>query len=165
MATTYEPIATNTLTSTSTSVTFSSIAGTYTDIVVIISGSMSANANVIMQFNGATTLYSSRSLNGNGTAAASSYFGSGSPSIPNPTGIYIDTLGTGTGSFQYIVNIMNYANTTTFKTAISRFGAAAMGTEETVGLYRSTSAITSVTFLNGTFGIGTVFTLYGIKAA
>ena len=38
MAITYEPIATNTLGSAAASVTFSSISGTYTDLVVVVSG-------------------------------------------------------------------------------------------------------------------------------
>jgi hypothetical protein len=65
------------------------------------------------------------------------------------------------------INIMNYANTTTYKTAISRLDDAANYVGTSVGLWRSTSAINSVTILAGTGNIpsGAMFTLYGIAAA
>ena len=167
MASTYEKVSTQTLGSAAASVTFSSIPATYTDLVIIINGSTTANADTILQFNGATTNYSNLSVIGNGTSATSIFFGTGSAYVPNPTGIYIDTVNTGTGIFQYIVNVMNYANTTTFKSILSRFGAAGTGTEATVGMYRSTSAISSATISvpGTTFVTGSTFTLYGIKAA
>jgi hypothetical protein len=63
---------------------------------------------------------------------------------------------------------MNYANTTTQKTILNRHGYV-LGSNITryaVGLWRSTAAITSITFTpaNG-FEAGTNFTLYGILAA
>jgi hypothetical protein len=160
---TYVALNKITLSTSASSVTFSSIPQTYTDLILIISGSMTVTSNTRLQLNGATTNYSSTTIVGNGTSASSSFFGAGSPSISNPTGIYIDTVSTGTGQFQYIVNIMNYTNTTTFKTTLSRFGAASTGTEATVGLYRSTSAITQATLLSN-FASGSTFSLYGIKA-
>ena len=73
------------------------------------------------------------------------------------------------GSVQ-ILQLMNYSNTTTYKTILSRTNAAANGVDATVGLWRSTSAITSIEIgknsgMSGTFQIGSTFTLYGIKAA
>jgi hypothetical protein len=165
---TYVELRTETVTGSPTSSVTFNLAGIsgYTDLVAIINGTTTANADTIIQFNGATTNYSSRSIVGNGTSATSVFFGAGSSVIGNPTGIYLDSINTGTGRFQYIVNIMNYANTNTFKTVVSRFGAAATGTEATVGLYRSTSAITSITFAvpGTTFTVGSTFSLYGIAA-
>ena len=63
---------------------------------------------------------------------------------------------------------MNYANTTTFKTNVSRSSAATVDVILYAGLYRSTAAITSITLvLSGSqsFTSGSTFTLYGIKAA
>jgi len=53
---TYEPIATTTVSGSSTStVTFSSISGTYTDLVIIGNlGSQTTNAFPYLQFNGDT---------------------------------------------------------------------------------------------------------------
>jgi hypothetical protein len=62
---------------------------------------------------------------------------------------------------------MNYANTTTYKTVLSRANNSAAGTEAIVGLWRSSAAITSMTVLSetGNIAIGSTFSLYGILAA
>ena len=73
----------------------------------------------------------------------------------------------------YHLNIMNYSNTTTYKTAIWRAGnwqTTANNTETGigVGLWRSTAAITGVTFVCGggvNFSAGSTFNLYGILGA
>jgi len=72
---TYEPIATTTVSNSSTStVTFSSISGTYTDLIIIGNlGSETTNAFPYLQFNGDTgSNYSYTQLygNGNGSSAA-----------------------------------------------------------------------------------------------
>jgi hypothetical protein len=74
-----------------------------------------------------------------------------------------------------IYQIMNYSNTTTYKTSLTRQNtvdaADYNGTLTAVGLWRSTSAITSVAIQltrGGSaynFTSGSIFTLYGIKAA
>jgi hypothetical protein len=67
-----------------------------------------------------------------------------------------------------IVNIMNYANTTTNKTVISR-ASSVNGSQTTsyANIWRNTAAITSITILTlaSNYSTGTTFTLYGIKAA
>jgi hypothetical protein len=67
------------------------------------------------------------------------------------------------------IHIFNYANTTTFKTAIGRGNITNSEVNARVGLWRSTSPITSVNLLaqegSATWAVGTTFTLYGIKAA
>jgi hypothetical protein len=157
MAITYTPIATNTLASTSTSVTLSSIAGTYTDLVLIIAGTSNTLAAIDTQFNGDTaTNYSRTVMSGNGTTASSSR---SSSVAAIPTGL-IDTTQSVT-----IINIMNYSNTTTYKTIIARGNTASSQVNTNIGLWRSTAAISSVTLSGLTFQIGTSFTLYGIKAA
>ena len=71
---TYTPIATQTLGSSAASVTFSSIPGTYTDLMLIsfAQGQASGGDNrLVLQFNGDTaTNYSSTYLIGNGTTAS-----------------------------------------------------------------------------------------------
>jgi hypothetical protein len=69
-----------------------------------------------------------------------------------------------------IVQIQNYSNTTTYKTALSRYGSGgtSSATLAGVGLWRNTNAITSITIgiTDGfDFLSGAMFTLYGIKAA
>jgi hypothetical protein len=62
---------------------------------------------------------------------------------------------------------MNYSNTTTYKTAIARSNDASMQTEATVGMWRNTAAVTSVTFWcdTTTLKAGSTAALYGIAAA
>ncbi len=64
------------------------------------------------------------------------------------------------------INVMNYSNTTTYKTILSR--SSDLYTEASVNLWRNTAAITSIIIgAQGayTFSAGSTFTLYGIKAA
>jgi hypothetical protein len=168
MATTYEPIATQTLGSAAATVTFSSISGSYTDLVIVSNLGIASNQYPFIRFNSDSgNNYSTTDLYGNGTSALSSraYITQAqiwiSLDVPASTGIETN----------FIVNLQNYSNSTTYKTALSRFNATAYGTTATVGLWRNTAAITSITI--GGFGSGSAwnlasgstFTLYGIKAA
>jgi len=164
MPATYEAIATTTLGSASTGVTFSSIPGTYTDIVAVINASASGATAAWFNTNASGAgLFSDTRMTGDGTTASStrrtgqdeSVFTSGSE------------VGT-TFSFVAVLHFMNYANSTTFKTVVSRSGSAGAATTAAVCLRRDTSAITTINFDlvgTGTYSVGSTFTLYGIKAA
>jgi hypothetical protein len=160
---TYEPIATTTLGSTQTSVTFSSIPSTYTDIILVSSAAAttSTGQGYGVQFNSDTgSNYSKTFLYGNGSSAVSGR-------ASNQTNISISNFDASGTPNPTIAHIQNYANTTTYKTVISRGGGVANFTIAYVGLWRSTSAITSMTLIidSSTFTSGSVFTLYGIAAA
>ena len=161
---TYEAIATQTLGSAAASVTFSSIPSTYTDLVLVCNYATSASTgNALLTFNSDTTaLYSETAVIGNGTSATSSR-DSAQNSIP------ISWFGTNSTAdrVELIYNIQNYANTSTFKTTVGRFNLSERGTGAIVGLYRSTSAINSLTITNGNnnFATGATFNLYGIASA
>ena len=73
MATTYDKIATTTLSSAAASIDFTSIAGTYTDLRLVIVGKYtSAGGNTRIVFNSDTSsLYSSTRIAGDGTSASS----------------------------------------------------------------------------------------------
>ena len=160
MPSTYEKIATNTLGSTTTTVTFSSIAGTYTDLVLIIAGtSIGADYTITLRFNSDTgSNYSSTFLQGNGTTASSTR----DTSQTSMNAGSITTIQSNS-----IISIQNYSNTTTYKTVLSRGNASGARTRAYVGTWLNTNAITSIAVTtNGTdFASGCVFTLYGIKAA
>jgi hypothetical protein len=162
MAKTYEPIATQNGTGSSGVVTFSSITGAYTDLILVaVSANTSAATNMTIQVNGDTgTNYSRTRINGNGTTAASSR-------NSNETRIYNGDVGNTSVPSVNIVHFMNYSNTTTFKTVIGRYGEGDIQTGAIVGLWRSTAAITSITINSDSnnFTSGSTFTLYGIKAA
>lgn len=161
MTATYEAIATTTLGSAASSVSFNSFSG-YTDLILVYSAKASTSTDLTMRFNGDTgTNYSATRLSGSGTAASSARFTSS-------TSIYLDAYGypDATNYNVAIYSIMNYANTTTYKTIIGRSNNASIGVDAYVGLWRSTSAITSLSIQpdTGTISTGSTFTLYGIKA-
>lgn len=163
---TYEPIATTTLSSTSASVTFSSIPSTYTDLIIVTNeiGNSGSNENGI-QFNSDTASnYSTTYIAGNGSTASSS----------RNTSVNKIWFGGNIANMMSTIHIMNYANTTTYKTAIIRtqfLGGGNQHVAAVVGLWRSTAAINTIkldTFgsaYNYLFTVGSTFTLYGIKAA
>jgi hypothetical protein len=169
---TYEPINTTTLSSSATDFTFSAIPSTYTDLILVTSvfGSRAANVDSLaIRFNGDTASnYSYTYLIGESSA------GTISSRASNQTNIWVGnfTSNSVTQPSVIIVQIQNYSNTATNKTILSRQNAIAGGTYSiagaNVGLWRSTSAINSVTIRSETgsnFSSGSTFTLYGIKAA
>jgi hypothetical protein len=163
MPNTYESIATQTLSSTS-AVTFSSIPGTYTDLVLVISGLTASATDINIRVNGDSgTNYSTTYLTGNGSSAASFR----STNQTKMTIMYYSATGTGSSPNVSLVQFMNYSNTTTNKTVLARSNNANSGVDANVHLYRSTSAITSmeISGQSGNFVSGTVMSLYGIKSA
>jgi hypothetical protein len=168
---TYEPINTTTLSTAASTITFSSIPSTYTDLRVVINGGISsADYNTFVRVgdgsvdtgsNYSATFVETRS----GTSAASGRFSSASY-------MQLDYYGSmSTTNSTLTVDFFNYSNTTTNKTALSRYGnttsASYSGAGALVGLWRSTSAINIITFSVGAanFNAGVTATIYGIKAA
>ena len=174
MPITYTPIATTTLGSAASSVTFSSIAGTYTDLVLIAqlrsASSTATDTRIASQFNGDTgSNYSITELVGDGSSA-SSVREANRTIIDNA----LNTAKSNQGFSVNIYNLMNYSNSTTYKTMLIRentpqaYSTSVTGSAASVGLWRSTAAITSIALLRVTafdFDAGSTFTLYGIKAA
>lgn len=165
MPATYEPIATTTLGSAASSVTFSSISSTYTDLVLVYNGKFaSANGQIALQFNSDTgSNYSNTELYGNGSTA-------GSSRESNVTSMRLGYTQTANIENMNIMQIMNYSNSTTNKTVIARQNTAgsASGAAAHVGLWRSTAAINAINIIcyNGiNFATGSTFTLYGVKSA
>jgi hypothetical protein len=167
MTATYEAIATTTTASNATTVTFSSIPATYTDLVLICAyGTSSAGSNApYIEYNSNAytgNLYSSTRLRGNGTAASSSRRTNDPFYITDgiiPSGSVNETLS--------VIQIMNYSNTTTFKSTLLRNNQAGSGTETLAALWRKTEAISTITLKNLStyyFIDGSTFTLFGIKA-
>ena len=159
MPKTYDPIATQTFSGQS-SITFSSIPSTYTDLILIWNGTSNAAQDTILRYNGDTASnYSWTRLIGNGSAASSSRVSNATSTV----GGWADS-----GQVANIVQIQNYSNTTTFKTGIVRSNAVTAGyVLSWVTLWRSTAAINSIYIQpdsGGTFNNGNI-TLYGIKAA
>lgn len=162
MPVTYDKIATTTTSGNATSITFSSIPATYTDLIIIFNGSASGTSGDLATFNSDTgSNYSTTFLRGDGSSAASGQ-------VINSTSIN-PGLTFGTSQSTYIMQIINYANTTTYKTALYRSNSVATSSYvgAAVALWRSTAAISTINFFtSGTNYVnGSTFTLYGIKAA
>ena len=165
MPATYEPLATSTLSNVS-SVEFSSISGTYTDLIVqgYLYGA-SSNTTPNLQFgNGSIDTgsnYSETELYGDGSSAGSQRLSSQTRiSIGRATGIGASS----TDPHFFKVHIMSYANTNVYKTALLEMGRAGAGVIREAGLWRSTSAITNVK-ISAAVNLYGVVSLYGIKAA
>jgi hypothetical protein len=161
MTSTYEKIATTTLGSSSTSITFSSIPATYTDLVLVSSRKLDQNGGyyAAVRFNSDTgSNYSNTQVYGSGSSAASSRNSN-------------ETFGrTGFPSNEWgvtVTNIQNYSNTTTYKTSISRDNSPNEFVYGVAMLWRSTAAINAINIIcqsGSNFLTGSMFTLYGIKA-
>lgn len=161
---TYTPIATTTLGSAVSSYTFSSIPSTYTDLVLIITGAITTNNNTYrIQFNGDTASnYSYTSLVATSGGAGTSR-GSNTAFIP----FFLFNGAPNTSISANIVSINNYSNASTYKTALVRANYGNGEVTSVAGLWRSTSAINSITILTsaGNLDTNSQLTIYGIQAA
>jgi hypothetical protein len=171
MANTYTLISSNVLSSSASSVTFSSIPSTYTDLVLKISsrGSVSANQTFLVSFNGAPSgsLYSTTELIGEGSTAFSqrtnSYSSVEAYALSNDSGTTANTFNN--------IEVYVPSYTASQNKPISLFGvkennsASVNVIDADAALWRSTSAITSIVIAQGggSFVSGSSFYLYGIK--
>jgi hypothetical protein len=162
---TYEPIASQTLGSAAASVTFSSIPQNYTDLVLVMNPAAASLTNVLtcQVGNGSIdtgTNYSNTYLAGSGTAQSGRY--------TSQTFWYASfELLTTNFSQNSIMHFLNYSNTATFKTSLTRYNEASAGVGAYVNLWRSTSAINTIrlAIAGGTnFAAGSTFTIYGVSA-
>lgn len=167
MPATYEKIATTTVSgSTTNAITFSTIPATYTDLRIVIAGSVTVADTVRFRINGDTgTNYSYTRLYGDGTSAASIASTSATEFRVS------DSDWSTTLTAMNEIDIFSYAGSTN-KTLLSKNSADFNGsgrTSATVALWRSTAAITSVSYYVTTatryFTAGTTATLYGILKA
>lgn len=174
MPKTYEPIATQTIGTAVATVTFSSIPQTYTDLVFVGSTYYSASVTMVVRFNNdSATNYSYTVLGGSNAAPGSGAYSGRNSNISsvNLVGYYATTNSNANIFAPTVANFMNYSNTTTYKSLLSRSFAFDNGTGTDVelfaGLWRSTAAITRVDLLtsSGNFAVGSTFTLYGVKSA
>lgn len=168
MATTYTPIQSQTLASPVSSITFTSIPQTYTDLI-IVSNTLSGFSGIGMRFNGDTgSNYSYANMTGNGTTAK--MFRSGSTTDIQYNG-WDYAAGSSTIPCITRMNVFDYTNTGKYKytlmTASDGNSADGFDIEFFTGTWRNTAAITSITIYVSAvnFSVGSIFTLYGIKGA
>jgi hypothetical protein len=161
MPNTYKELDTKSLNGIS-SITFTSIPQTYTDLVLVIKGVSSANQPANFRVgNGSVDTgsnYSRTGLSGNGSTATS-YRGS------SEVYFYTDNASGANGDAVSTTYFMNYSNTSTNKTFLNRNGATSNNVRAIVGLWRSTVAINTISADFGATLTGGTASLYGIANA
>lgn len=162
MPTTYEPIATYTLSGSTNLVTFSSIPQTFTDLILVASYSGTSTGLNIYPNGDSSSNKSATVIRGNG----SSYESLSASSIAFRD--YWTTVTNSSGEFTVsIVHFNNYSNSTTYKTALVRRSVTSAYVEALINTWQSTAAITQLQIYSasGNYVSGSTITLYGIKAA
>lgn len=168
MALTYVKIADNVLTTNTASITFSSISGTYTDLVLRYSVRMSPNQaqdtfDITTNITG--SLYSTIRLQGSGSAATSSIAQTGATFLTSGfANCATSTSNTFTSGELYIPQYTVSANKPISHEIYMENNAATSYITAQAHLIRSTTTISSITCTaSGNFVSGSSFFLYGIK--
>ena len=172
MANTFELIASSTVGSGgASSIDFTSIPSTYTDLCVKLSARHSGSPaqTYLLTFNGATTNFSERSLEGTGSAVSSF------SNVTSGASIYIGsiegtsyTANTFTSTDIYIPNYAGSTNKSISVDNVTENNATAAYSELVAGLWSNTAAITSMKFQVGggnNFVQYSTAYLYGVKNA
>jgi hypothetical protein len=166
MPNTYTLISSNVLSSSAASVTFSSIPGTYTDLVLKASTRNSSGGTCVIAttFNGQASGYSVTRLRGTGSSASSGRTSSATYLYFSLT----DSTYTANTFSNWEMYLPNYLSTTSKPVSnfsVTENNATASYIDVNAGLSNITSAITSVTLTadGDTFVSGSSFYLYGIK--
>ena len=158
------PLQSILLASASTSLTFSNIPQTYTDLVLVTSIKGSTVAEADIRFNqDASSNYSVTRYLANGSSAISDRGA-------NSTKIDVNYYDTNAGIYPVgVTNILNYSNSTIYKNTLTKW--ANLGSSDAyvmfgTGMWRNIAPITSITIYpsSGTFSAGSTFDLYGISA-
>jgi hypothetical protein len=152
---TYIALATVTLTGNDSDIVFASIPGTYRDLVLVGSYSLSAGGVLVHRFNGSSSSLSRIRMSGGASPATFCDFGSDDN---------IGEYATSDGRATIIINIIDYSATNKHKAVLCR-SAAIDRNMAYASRWESTAAITSYTLAtNQAFTSGSTFTLYGIAS-
>lgn len=164
---TYEPIATTTLGSNQTSITFSSISSAYTDLrlVIVPLATGAGDWNLLCRVNSDSGAnYSATVLRGDGTSASSARY------TGNNYIVAYHLVGFKSTPSFYVYDFFSYSgstNKTILATGSNDYNGSGT-TVRAVNLWRNTAAITSISFTTdatNNFATGTIATLYGILKA
>lgn len=159
MTATYRPLATVTLASSASSVTFSNIPSTYRDLILVIQGTNTSSGNSRLRVNGDSgNNYNQVRMYGAG--------GAGSDSASNIDSLDMSSMTTSSG-YQAVIQLMDYSATDKHKTILSRTQESNISAVlANAGRWANTAAITSITMFtsSGSYATGTTLNLYGIVA-
>lgn len=165
---TYTALATTTLASSASSVTFSSISGSFRDLVLVanfksvVTGPYS-NAYPTIKINSdGGSNYSSVRMQGDGSSTGSSTQSGTEAELTSS--VYAST----TNPMVMVVSFQDYSATDKHKSFLSRCDASGSGTSAGAHRWASTSAVTSFSVQNQgsvNFAAGSTFSLFGIASA
>jgi len=157
MTTAWVPLATTTLSSSASDITFSSISGAYRDLILVATGKSTSGTQ-------------DQGINFNADGTAGNYdcvimWGNGSTYNSTTSTWLIDYYGSVTtdNNAATILQIMDYSATDKHKTYLSRSNRAASGVDAIIGRWNNDAAITSIKYflIGGTLAAGTTVSLYG----
>ena len=152
----YTALAEITLSSTDSSVTFSSIPSGYRDLILVIGGNATGNENAELRFNGDSgSNYSNVRALGSTTIVSDSATATSTQRAAR----------IGSGQSTVIMQIMDYSATDKHKTVLARSMQSTDAVHMGAARWANTSAITSVeVFVSANaYAIGSTFCLYGVK--
>lgn len=159
MATAITPISTYVTTGAVNTVVFSSIPGTYRDLMLVIRGSLTSATSIISFKSGTTTIWRT-SLTALGAGSTPS------PSTGASQQYYSQTSSTPT-DFALEAHIYDYAQTNKSKPMNMYDMGGTSYSSVSIGYWDSTSAITSLTIMSyggSTLAAGTKIDIYGVTA-
>jgi hypothetical protein len=159
---TYTPLATVTLASATSTISFSSIPATYRDLIFVINIAATATVlnQVFIRFNGDSgSNYSYLEAFGDGSASGAGINGSTTFNMIGYHG--------GGGSVITIAQVMDYSATDKHKSSLVRNDKSDQGTTMIGCRWANTDAVTSALIgkvAAGNFPVGTTINLYGVIA-
>jgi len=155
---TYDLLESVTLETAASSVTFSSIDGSYGDLVIVADWGFDGEGDLDIRLNSDTSNHSFVTM-ANTTSGRASATGENGNYIPAS---YHASADSGTYP-SAIINFLDYSATDKNKSVLVRSGNLASGIEAMSGTYASTSAVTTIMlFSSPNMIIGSTFNLYGI---
>lgn len=160
MATAITALANLTLGSSASSVTFSSISGSYRDLILIVNAkNTTADTTLRITFNGdSATNYGHVLVQGNGSTASST---------SNGTLAYALVGANNLADSNQTIQILDYSATDKNKTVLGRSSAPGAVVNMTANRWASTAAITTIAVVPGgnQFASGSTFALYGVASS
>jgi hypothetical protein len=157
---TYTALATVTLASSASSVTFSSIPATYRDLIIVLNGTTNASSGIGARFNSDSgSNYSGVRMIGSSAGAISDSFSSLSR--------ILQTAGNTSLRTAFISQVMDYSATDKHKTVLTRHNITNDTTAAIAARWANTAAVTTIQIFAtdaDTIATGTVISLYGVIA-
>lgn len=161
-STTYESIASTTLSVNSPLIEFTLIPNTYTDLILVLRFNKDADSGSWFRVNeDSGNNYGTVDIRGNGSSVASGF------DFSQSIGRYFRGLSNAASNNFAIMHFMSYANTNMYKTILTEGVIPGVGVERNINIWTSNSAINSIQLItnSGNYFSGSTAELYGIKSA